>query len=456
MSKVKSDGKIQKRLLKTSLLLWLISLALPALKSSDMHIGLSAFILGVLFGWTGAALQAYTNFFYLWAFFKSMAGKSPIKSASIAFIGGLTSFWTEGVLTDGANIKIVPIIWWGWGAILWISAYAILFLVVLWRLYPQHKRVFLWGLSIIPIAWIGIFAFGRYQYYHANEEERERLFPSSLLSMAFVAEPLSHIPYLPINITLEKDHLIEIKGEMGGKSSLKLIQGDYAIAAPPKFIYQNQLYVKHGQWVVAKKIDKKPAVDFSLAYYSEGKQIGIRIFDERQQKTAWQAPLITRKGKWNYFTYPDYSFYRFYGPLHNSFYIPDNAVEQFKQCAIKETSIDWGGYYKKYQLSNLDIYYKYYTKPKFVYCNDKYVIFVWGNRFDSIVVLDIESQIFSDDYDYKEKEQKQEQSNLEPSAFFQREKTELRVFFQQGKKYSEIILQDNKGNQLSYVYHFIH
>lgn len=447
MLKIKDD-KLQKYLLMLSIVLWGISLALPAVyyAAEDSYFpGYLLLLIGLLLGWLGAAnggLLVYTNLFYFWALVGAIRNKNYFKCATIAFVAGLSSFLLRRLPVISDNGGSAMIYSWQWGSIFWISAYAVLFLLLSWQRYPKHKQLILRLLLSIPMLWIAIGLFGFYQYSQANDEEKERIFKPLT---AFAVAPLSHIPYTPIGITLKKNDIIEIKGEIGGKYDMNLVQGDYFVRTPPQFIYKNKYYVRStdrsDDWIVAKTVSQETPIDFTLSFYSDGEQSGIRISDKQQKTIAWQAPLIVKQGRWNSYIYPDYEFYDFYQPLHNNAYLPKDGSAVMEPCQLQATAIEIGGY-EKYRLHDLDIYYDGRLELDTIMCyRNSENIFIVSSSNNFMNVLDIKSQVFSDYFHLEGKEMK---------TFFVWGK-QLEITFKSHERYLEIIVTDENGSEQRYI-----
>ena len=98
----------QKRLITISLVLYVVSLSLPAVGG---QLGIIVMITGVAFGWCGLlvgiipGVAAYANVFYLWSVFRLLEGRQPIVAMTVCMlISGFTLLLPIMPLMYGHNL----------------------------------------------------------------------------------------------------------------------------------------------------------------------------------------------------------------------------------------------------------------------------------------------------------------------------------------------------------------
>ena len=124
--------------IKAAAMCWFISLCLPAMTYDDCtYYGYEAMVMGILFGWVDLIFQPYSNITFWIALIMTWLGKKPVNMAALTFIVGLSSFLIFSILNTGdKGTHDAPIESWGWGALLWIIAYALLLLGSAQATYP--------------------------------------------------------------------------------------------------------------------------------------------------------------------------------------------------------------------------------------------------------------------------------------------------------------------------------
>ena len=93
----------QKRLIAISLVLYVVSLSLPAVGG---QLGIIVMITGVAFGWCGLlvgiipGVAAYANVFYLWSVFRLLEGRQPI-----LFLRGISHRYMGKSIMNLRNVR---------------------------------------------------------------------------------------------------------------------------------------------------------------------------------------------------------------------------------------------------------------------------------------------------------------------------------------------------------------
>jgi len=181
---------VSRVLAKTAICLWLVSLALPGFSvehTSEPIYGIFILFAGILFGWDVNGWAAYANIFFLVIAFKLLrdADSIPI-SLSIAMVAlAATIPMFSGIVQSEGTMATVPVVSWGWGAVLWLMSVGVLATATACRadLLPESilKTVPLLLVSLL----IGVGAYRMHQWGIANDQEREMYLPKSMaLSVA--------------------------------------------------------------------------------------------------------------------------------------------------------------------------------------------------------------------------------------------------------------------------------
>lgn len=326
---------------RTAVTCWLVALCLPAMTyDNHTYYGYEVLVQGVLFGWLGLVFQAYSNITFWIALIIIWRDKKPVILAILTFTLGLSSFLMSNIMTTGdKGTHNAPIQSWGWGAILWIVAYAFLLLGTVKIAYPARVRQLRYWIAVIAAMSLAVFMLGRYQYQQANLEERGRLFTSLT---AFTTQGVSNIPYYPLDISVDENTLIEVKGQL--KNFQFLTAGAFEIPLPQKFMHQNKIYSVLNGFLIQQEFVEDKYPDLVINLTSQDDEADLTIFDTRQNAVVWQAPLLLQTGQgdgyYNYqFQYPDYPFYGWYQPVkvHElTFENPDYQKYVFTKLSYKE------------------------------------------------------------------------------------------------------------------------
>lgn len=189
-------------LLRLSLILWLLSLPLPAFyidEENSLWLGIFVLLVGLPLGWLGAGLAGlavYANIFYYYAFRKLSTNKTPRISIVLMLLFASLSVFLRVVLVS-ERPSYAPVFAWGWGAILWAMSLVALACAA-WlperfksRRYMQPATLAL--LALFAAVSSSLFILKYIQYRHANDDERRRYLPYFPLR-AFQGFPISSRP----------------------------------------------------------------------------------------------------------------------------------------------------------------------------------------------------------------------------------------------------------------------
>ena len=243
-------------LLRLSLILWLLSLPLPAFyidEENSLWLGIFVLLVGLPLGWLGAGLAGlavYANIFYYYAFRKLSTNKTPRISIVLMLLFASLSVFLRVVLVS-ERPSYAPVFAWGWGAILWAMSLVALACAA-WlperfksRRYMQPATLAL--LALFAAVSSSLFILKYIQYRHANDDERRRYLPDFAV---FSVARFSGLPYIkpPENLNITSDTVFELQGDLiEGQESMQLLikaasGKDKPIAIydlPKKFQYGN-------------------------------------------------------------------------------------------------------------------------------------------------------------------------------------------------------------------------
>jgi hypothetical protein len=109
--------------------LWLVSLALPGFivqGRTEVWNGGNILWLGLLFGWAVLGFAVYANLFFVPVAIRLFLGKRPTIAVGLMLVLAATLPFFRGVIADEGSGAVLPVVSWGWGAVLWIVAIVLL------------------------------------------------------------------------------------------------------------------------------------------------------------------------------------------------------------------------------------------------------------------------------------------------------------------------------------------
>lgn len=232
---------LAKRLTYAACSCWIASLALPGFmveSSASSWSGVVILAFGLLFGWMVNGWAAYANIFFVVAAIALLADRQPRGSVLAMLVLGATLPLFQGVIRDEGSGTVLPVVSWGWGAVIWMCSLVLLAAAAAVRRQQLSSSgaIAVVGLLLIGIAAIGSLLF--YQRSAMNSQERA-LYLST--GMAFTRASPCGIPLVAVDspllppdaiVTLDVDP--ELVSPKGSRPSLWLPQirnyqvGDYA------------------------------------------------------------------------------------------------------------------------------------------------------------------------------------------------------------------------------------
>ncbi|NHZ66024.1 hypothetical protein [Massilia genomosp. 1] len=197
-----SSDIFSKRLTYAACGLWLMSLALPGFmvdSRAEPLFGGMILLLGILFGWAVHGWSAYANIFFLVAAVALFSGRRPRGSVLTMLALAATLPLFKGVIQDAGSGAILPVVGWGWGAVLWIFSLILLTTAAATRtqlLSLLGARVVL-GLLLVSL--VAAAGFHLNQRSAVNSQERS-LYLSG--GMAFTRVPPCDLPLTSVDAPL--------------------------------------------------------------------------------------------------------------------------------------------------------------------------------------------------------------------------------------------------------------
>jgi hypothetical protein len=226
---------VSRTLAKTAVSLWLVSLALPGFSveyGAEPFYGIFILFLGILFGWGVSGWAAYANIFFILASFKMLKKPDSVPigiSIAMVVLAAMTPIF-NGPIRDEGSGTIVPVVSWGWGAILWFLSIAFLAIATACR----AKLVPKFNLKLVPIflgaLLITVGAYRMYQWGNASDQDREMYLPKS---MAFSVADFCRVPLVwPTGPLVQADETVAIDIE----ASLRSDVAPYMPIKLPEFV----------------------------------------------------------------------------------------------------------------------------------------------------------------------------------------------------------------------------
>lgn len=176
MDEMAKKKLIAQRLAFFSLGAWCVSLALPGfwLEGDEPMYGLFILLLGIPLAWAAYSPAVYANVFFMYAQARILAGKEASGSVVIAVILALTTPFFRGAGVNGADGSTPALIGWGWGAVVWLLAIALLATSEALRSdLIDRKGLVVTGI-VLSVIFSGVVALSVYQWKIANVQETPR------------------------------------------------------------------------------------------------------------------------------------------------------------------------------------------------------------------------------------------------------------------------------------------
>ena len=193
---VESTKRLVVVLTFAALLSWIGSLALPGFvvdsRAGSMQ-GSQILVSGLLFGWANIGWAAYANLFFLYVAFQLLRGRQPKATVVAMLLLAATLPFFSGIQRDEGTSVVLPIVSWGWGAVLWtISLIVVASAAAVRTGVIAGASIKLLGVGIIGILAALIYVHQR-QWQAANMQEREMYLPAGV---AFTNGTFSHLPFV--------------------------------------------------------------------------------------------------------------------------------------------------------------------------------------------------------------------------------------------------------------------
>lgn len=179
----------------TALLSWISSLALPGFVVDSRvgsMIGSQILVNGLLFGWHNNGWAAYANLFFFYATLQLLRGKQPRETVFVMLLCAATLPFFSGIQRDEGTNVVLPVVSWGWGAVLWsISLILVASSAAVRSAVITGTGIKFLGFGIFAIL-VAILVVHQRQWQAANIQEREMYLPEGV---AFTNARFSGIPF---------------------------------------------------------------------------------------------------------------------------------------------------------------------------------------------------------------------------------------------------------------------
>ncbi len=295
---------LTRQLLSAAWVFWLVSLALPgfivATRTEAYTSGLECLFLGTLFGWAVNGWAVYANFFFLAATLKLASNKTPVVSVSLMLLLAATLPFFRGVIQNEGSGTILPVVSWGWGAILWLTSLMLLAMAAAVHaksLSRPHVKVI--GSAIIVVL-IAIGLVHLQQTRSANLQEKDMFLSKG---MAFTTAEFCGVPFVwPNEALVPAGELIKLDLEPKYRKSDSSTPFFWA----PSFIrYEDGGF----DWVSYPHVNQTTTgitvrtpvnlKKYVLQLQSTDEGAVIKLRNEATNSTVYEQRLKIRRGKWN-------------------------------------------------------------------------------------------------------------------------------------------------------------
>jgi hypothetical protein len=293
-----STIRLTRFLVGVALLLWMTSLVLPSfvvLSRVGPMYGAATLMSGLLFGWAVAGWAAYANLFFGYAALQLARGKETVVAIVAMFALGLLIVTFRGVIRDEGSGTVLPVVSWGWGALLWGYSLLVMALAAAARANILHRLTATVCLSVLVATAIAVAVIGHGQRERANLQEQELYLPSGI---AFTLVPFTGLPFAwpsKAAVPAGEEVAFEVDDFFAG----------FVPGRPYLFLPTPQLLRQHGSdWRVfhygAKDMIKVRQQGQLARYVLQVKQVkdrgSIKLLDSERAAPLYEQPLVLRFG----------------------------------------------------------------------------------------------------------------------------------------------------------------
>lgn len=300
-----SDISLSRNLRRAALAAWCISLALPgfivATRTESYTSGLEILVTGTLFGWMVNGWAVYANFFFLAAAIYLSSNKTPVKSVVFMLFLAATLPLFRGVIQDEGSGTILPVVSWGWGAILWLLSLVLLAMAAAVHGGVLHRlHVKLLGLAIgVTVIALGIVHIQ--QTRNANLQEKDMFLSKG---MAFTNAEFCGVPFVwPTEALVPPGELIKLDVEPkylnSNKSTPFFWQPTFARYEDAGFDWVSYPHINQIYTGITVRTPAKPK-KFVLQLQSTEEGAVIKLRNEQTNATVYEQRLRIRRGTFNY------------------------------------------------------------------------------------------------------------------------------------------------------------
>lgn len=291
-----SLAKSARPLVYAAALLWLASLALPGfvvLSRTEPWTGANILLGGLLFGWLVLGFAVYANLFFVPIAIQLLMGRSPRVSAVLMVALAATLPLFKGVIQDEGSGNVLPVVSWGWGAVLWVASITLLALAAAASAGSVSKLgVRIVGASaMVTLAYIGMLHIRQSQ--QANEQEREIYLSSGV---AFTRAQMCGVPFTwPAASLIASDAIVALDIDP------KLKEAGSYVSLPALMRYREDSFdwVKYrptggggAEISVRSPVGDRPAPTLQVKQTKEGAV--IRVLEAGSARVLYEQQLKSR------------------------------------------------------------------------------------------------------------------------------------------------------------------
>jgi hypothetical protein len=297
-----SDTSLSKTLAIVAVGCWLVSLALPGFivaTRAEAWFGGLILLFGILFGWTVNGWAVYANLFFVAVVFALYRNRTPRVSVVLMLFLAATLPLFSGVIQDAGSGTKLPVVSWGWGAVLWLYSLILVATAAGLRAGIVNRTATKVMGGVLAVAFLSIVALNYWQWLKANEQEKDVYLSKG---MAFTVTDFCDIPFswpknalVPANETVSLDVDPKLRTGRDGYPylfipSLRNFQQDgldwvtFRDPNSPSIVVKVRGLADSKRFVLQGKTSPEGAV--------------IRLVDSQNNTALYEQRLKTRPGKW--------------------------------------------------------------------------------------------------------------------------------------------------------------
>ncbi|NHZ37772.1 hypothetical protein [Massilia rubra] len=280
-------------LLHAALIAWGVSLLLPAFTLEGKRWpdwGLDVMLDGLVLGWMVNGWAVYANVFFAIGAVRVRAGKPTGYAIGAMLLLAATLPFLKGSYANFSSGTVWPVVSWGWGAFLWLVSLVLLAAAARAKEERLARRgAVRFGLAIL-LACVAALALHGYQWWHANEPDRQALLSNGMIFTVSELCPFALAWPAPLDGSTGEAVVLDIDPLLRSSDGVKL-------DLPAEFTDEQgdgsawRVHRVEGTSSTVMVREKAQAGSLVLQFKAEGKDAVMRLLKGVPQRVLYEQRL---------------------------------------------------------------------------------------------------------------------------------------------------------------------